>query len=174
MPSPTTPGSSNIDKFQRSDVDVGLRRIASGSALPKTPAIRFARAAISRLPRFTHLLRPASLLAPLHGSDRISPAIGDFYFWASSGSVALPAARYDYNSDWTPLLVGLSPTGMAARLAARQSAAGIPAASPVSTSMTRSPTGGNPGRTSHTPPVVPPRRPSMASSSFLVAKSRTC
>jgi hypothetical protein len=41
---------------------------------------------------------------PLHGSDRISPAIGDFYFWASSGSVALPAARYDYNSDWTPCM----------------------------------------------------------------------
>src|SRR4029453_2014626 len=37
MPSPTTTGSSNIDKFQRSDVDVGLRRIASGSALPKLP-----------------------------------------------------------------------------------------------------------------------------------------
>src|SRR5215510_14680097 len=34
------------------------------------------------------------------------------------GSVALPAARYDYNSDWTPLLAGLSPAGMAASLAA--------------------------------------------------------
>ena len=65
------------------------------------------------------LLRPASLLAPLNGSDRIAPAIGDFYIWASGGSVTLPAARYDYNSDWTPLLAGLSPAGIAARLAAR-------------------------------------------------------
>jgi hypothetical protein len=64
------------------------------------------------------LLRPVSLLAPLNGSDQITPAIGDFYIWASGGSVALPAARYDYNSDWTPLLTGLSPAGMAASLAA--------------------------------------------------------
>ena len=64
------------------------------------------------------LLRPVSLLAPPNGSDQITPAIGDFYIWASGGSVALPAARYDYNSDWTPLLTGLSPAGMAASLAA--------------------------------------------------------
>ena len=64
------------------------------------------------------LLRPASLLAPLNGSDRIAPAIGDFYIWASGGSVTLPAARYDYNSDWSPLLAGLSPAGIAASLAA--------------------------------------------------------
>ena len=37
---------------------------------------------------------------------------------ASGGSVALPAAGYDYNSNWTPLLAGLSPAGMAASLAA--------------------------------------------------------
>ena len=30
------------------------------------------------------------------------PANGGFYFQAFSGSVALPAAGYDYNSDWTP------------------------------------------------------------------------
>jgi hypothetical protein len=64
------------------------------------------------------LLRPASLLAPLYGSDRIAPAIGDFYVWAFDRSVALPAARYDYNSDWTPLLAGLSPAGIAASFAA--------------------------------------------------------
>ena len=46
------------------------------------------------------------------------PACGGFYFRASSGSVTLPAAGYDYNSDWTPLLAGLSPAGMAASLAA--------------------------------------------------------
>jgi hypothetical protein len=46
------------------------------------------------------------------------PANGAFYFQAFSGSVALPAAGYNYNSDWTPLLMGLSPIGMAASLAA--------------------------------------------------------
>jgi hypothetical protein len=66
------------------------------------------------------------LLAPLYGSDRIAPAIGDFYVWASSGSVALPAARYDYNSDWTPLLAGLSPAGIAASLAAHADVSSIP------------------------------------------------
>ena len=37
MPSSMTPGSSNIDKFQSSDVDMGLRRDLSGSALPRIP-----------------------------------------------------------------------------------------------------------------------------------------
>ena len=47
------------------------------------------------------------------------PAVGDFYVQASGGSVTLSAAGYDYNSDWTPLLAGLSPAGMAASLTAR-------------------------------------------------------
>src|SRR5262245_50485672 len=64
------------------------------------------------------LLRPARLLAPPNGSDQTTPAIGDFYFWASNGSVTLPASRYDYNSDWTPLLAGLPPAGTAASFAA--------------------------------------------------------
>ena len=46
------------------------------------------------------------------------PATGGFYFPAFNGSVSLPVAGYDYNSDWTPLLAGLSPAGMAASLAA--------------------------------------------------------
>ena len=85
---------------------------------PVTPAIRFTRVLNFEASWFTHLLRPASLLAPLNGSDWIAPAIGGFYIRASSGSVTLPAAGYDYNSDWTPLLAGLSPAGMAASLAA--------------------------------------------------------
>src|ERR1019366_3780819 len=48
-----------------------------------------------------------------------SPAFGDFYFQAFNGSVSLSVAGYNYNSDWTPLLAGLSPAGMAASLAAR-------------------------------------------------------
>ena len=85
---------------------------------PKTPAIRFTRAMTFVASWFTHLLRPASLLASLYGSDQISPAIGGFYFQAFGGSVTLPAAGYDYNSDWTPLLAGLSPARMTASLAA--------------------------------------------------------
>src|ERR1700692_704631 len=52
---------------------------------------------------------------------RIGPirsALESFYFQASNRSVALPVAGYDYNSDWTPLLAGLSPARMAASLAA--------------------------------------------------------
>src|ERR1700737_640666 len=52
---------------------------------------------------------------------RIRPtrsAPGSFYFQASKGSAALPVAGYDYNSSWTPLLAGLSPSRMAASLAA--------------------------------------------------------
>src|SRR5215831_10771266 len=52
---------------------------------------------------------------------RIRPiysALESFYFQASNGSVALPVAGYDYNSDWTLLLTGLSPARMAVSLAA--------------------------------------------------------
>ena len=44
-------------------------------------------------------------------------AVGDFY-QASNGSVALPVAGYNYNSDSTPLLAGLAPAGTAASFAA--------------------------------------------------------
>src|SRR5947207_15468044 len=37
---------------------------------PNPPAIRFARGTHFGASRFTHLLRPAKLLAPLYGSDR--------------------------------------------------------------------------------------------------------
>ena len=57
------------------------------------------------------------LARPLHGSDRL-PSQRGFYIQASSGLVALPAAGYNYKSDWTPLLAGLSPARMAASLAA--------------------------------------------------------
>src|SRR3954470_312916 len=68
----------------------GLRRDPSGSALPTLPQ------SVSRGARFrgftgSHLLRPVRLLAPLDGSDRVSPATGGFYIQASDGLVALPA-----------------------------------------------------------------------------------
>jgi len=101
MPSPKTPESSTIDKFQSSNVDKGLRRGLTGSALSKPPQSVSRGETISGLPRFAHLLRPASLLAPLYGSDR----------FPSRRGLLLPGfqrdrlvAGYDYNSDWTPLL----------------------------------------------------------------------
>ena len=48
----------------------------------------------------------------------LSPANGGFYIQASDESVTLPAAGYHYNSNWTPLLAGLSPAGTAASFAA--------------------------------------------------------
>src|ERR1700682_1151884 len=85
---------------------------------PKTPAIRFTRAMTFVASWVTHFVRPTRLLAFLHCSARISPAIGGFYVRASGGSVTLPAAGYDYNSDWTPLLAGLSPASMTTSLPA--------------------------------------------------------
>src|SRR6516162_7465109 len=67
---------------------------------------------------------PAAKLiyVPLVESVRIRPtfssAHGGFYFQAFSRSVSLPAAGYDYNSVWTPLLAGLSPARTAASFAA--------------------------------------------------------
>src|SRR3954468_22530893 len=96
----------------------GLRRDPSGSALPKFPQ------SVSRGTRFFE----ASLVRICYGLSGCSPPwtdrtkfpwpTGGFYIQASNGSVALPAAGYDYNSNWTPLLAGLSPAGMAASLAA--------------------------------------------------------
>src|SRR6516165_2818452 len=84
MPSPKTPGSSNIHKFQSRDVDIGLRRCASGSALPIAP---------------TNPFRAGGEFRGFHGSlicyglpgcsapctDLTGfPAIGAFYFQASN------------------------------------------------------------------------------------------
>src|SRR6516164_3719639 len=53
----------------------------------------------------SQLLRPVRLLAPLDGSDReaLRPP-GTFTYRLSTGSVALPVAGYNYNSDWTPCM----------------------------------------------------------------------
>ena len=85
---------------------------------PITPAIRSTRAVdfVASLVRLRYGLPGCS---PPVRIRLERPAFEDFYFQASNGSVALPAAGYDYNSDWTPLLAGLSPAGMAASLAAR-------------------------------------------------------
>jgi hypothetical protein len=83
MPSSMTPGSSDIHKFQSRDTDIGLRRDLSGSALP-TSRNPFHAGYSFEASRFTLLLRPARLLAPLNGSDWNAPATGDFYIQASN------------------------------------------------------------------------------------------
>src|SRR5215471_7078249 len=45
---------------------------------PNPPAIRFTRGTYFGASRFTHLLRPAKLLAPLYGSDRYARPSGAF------------------------------------------------------------------------------------------------
>ncbi len=55
------------------------------------------------------------MLAPLHGSDRLPGQRGLLHpGFQRNGLVA----GHDYSSDWTPLLAGLSPAGMAASLPA--------------------------------------------------------
>src|SRR3954466_5669265 len=117
MPSSLTPGSSVIAYVQLRDADAAFAEIraARHSQHSRNP---FHAGPDFRGFTGSRLLRPVRLLAPLDGLDQVSPAPGDFYIQASGGSVALPAAGYDYNSHWTPLLAGLSPAGMAASLAA--------------------------------------------------------
>ena len=100
------------------DADIGLRRMTTGSALPSLPQSVPRGRSISWL----HWFACATACQVARPPVRIRlerPAFEDFYFQASNGSVALPVAGYNYNSDWTPLLAGLSPAGMAASLAAR-------------------------------------------------------
>jgi len=119
MPPPKTPGSSNIHKFQSRDVDIGLRRCANGSALPIAPANPFRAGGEFRGIHGSHICYGLSDCSAPCTDLTGFPAIGAFYFQASNRLVALPGAGYNYSIDWTPMLAGLSPAGMAARLAAR-------------------------------------------------------
>ncbi len=66
--------------------------------IPTKSASRGAR--ISGLPGLLSL-RPVRLFASLGGSDRVAPAIRDFYFQASDDWVTRLIAGYDYGSNWT-------------------------------------------------------------------------
>ena len=114
---------------------------------PDTPAIRFARTVGPPLASLV-LLNAATVCQVARPPVRIRlerPAFGDFYFQAFNGSVSLPVAGYNYNSDWTPLLAGLSPAGMAASLAARSfsTEAANSAAAPISASPQKLTSGAN-------------------------------
>jgi len=103
MPSSPTPGNSNIATCPVSRCRRGLRRELTGSTLPIIPQSD-SRGGPFRGFTGSQLLRPVRLLAPLDGSDwDTAPATGDFYFQAFDGLIALPAAGYDYDIDWTLL-----------------------------------------------------------------------
>ena len=111
------PGEFDID-IQKFDADIGLRRMTTGSALPTLPQSVSRGRSISWL----HWFASATACQVARPPVRIRlerPATGDFYFQAFNGLVTLPVAGYNYNSDWTLLLAGLSPAGMAASFAAR-------------------------------------------------------
>src|SRR3954453_19680908 len=74
----------------------GLRRDLNGSALPTLPQSVPRGTRFSRLHWFA-FATACQVARPLDGLDQVSPATGGFYIQASDGSVALPAAGYDYN-----------------------------------------------------------------------------
>src|SRR5262249_24868135 len=88
-----------------------------GLGTPDDPAIRFARGTDFGATLVRDCYGLSGCWPPCTDLTGL-PANGGFYFQAFNGSVVLPAAGYNYNSDWTPLLAGLSPAGMADSLAA--------------------------------------------------------
>jgi len=118
----SNPGKSDIDIVQNFDANIGLRRMTTGSALPTLPQSVPRGRSISWLHWFASATACQVACPPVRIRLGTSPATEDFYFQAFNVSVSLHVAGYNYNSDWTPLLAGLSPAGMAASLAARSSA----------------------------------------------------
>src|SRR6476646_2242462 len=101
MPLSMTPGSSIIASPELR-CRHGLRRDLSSSALPILPAIRFTRGKYFGASRFTHLLRPAKLLAPLYGSDRYARPPGAFT--SRLPTDRLPSPLLDMTTTATGLL----------------------------------------------------------------------
>jgi len=117
MPLSMTPGSSIIASPELR-CRHRLRRDLSGSALPNLPQ------SVSRGARISGL--PDSRIC--YGLPSCSPPCTDQTDMLGLRGLLLPGFQrigrpprcriYIYNSDWTPLLAGLSPAGMAASLAA--------------------------------------------------------
>src|SRR5262252_7961003 len=112
------PGEPDHRPFQISDVGVAFA-VSRPARHSRNPAIRFARGGHLR----GYLVRTIATACqvacpPVRIRPTFRSAHGGFYFQAFSRSVALPAAGYDYNSVWTPLLAGLSPARTAASFAA--------------------------------------------------------
>lgn len=121
----SNPGKSDIDIVQNFDANIGLRRMTTGSALPTLPQSVPRGRSISWLHWFASATACQVACPPVRIRLGTSPATEDFYFQAFNVSVSLHVAGYNYNSDWTPLLAGLSPAGMAASFAARSFATDV-------------------------------------------------
>ena len=81
MPSSTTPGSSDMDKFQSSHVDIGLRRDLSGSALPTIPQSVSRGKPITRLPG-SLICYGLPVCSPSCTDPTGFPTVEDLYFQA--------------------------------------------------------------------------------------------
>src|SRR3974377_1337779 len=116
MPLSMTPGSSIIASPDfDADIafaEIGAARHSQASRNPFHAGQVFRGFPIHAFATACQVARPPVRIKP------ICSALGSFYFQAPNGSVALPVAGYDYNSDWTPLLTGLSPARTSASLAA--------------------------------------------------------
>ena len=118
MPSSMTPGSSIIVVVQFSDVDIGLRRDLSGSALPKFPQSASRGARISGLPGLRYVAACQVARPPV--TDRTGSPQHQRAFTSRLSADRSPSLPLDITTAWTGLLVlaGLSPAGIAASLAA--------------------------------------------------------
>ena len=113
------PGELDIGRVQYwLDVDTGLRRVLNGSALPTLPQSASRGARNFGASCFTFAAACQVARPPLADLTKSSLATGGLYIQAFDGSVALAVAGHRYDSHWTPLSVGLAPTGMSASLAA--------------------------------------------------------
>src|SRR4051812_19857107 len=65
---------------------------------PNTPAIRFTRDPVFEASLVRHCYGLSGCSPPWTDRTKFPWPTGDFYIQASGGSVALPAAGYDYNS----------------------------------------------------------------------------
>ena len=78
-----------------------LSSFAHQLSVSNIPALRFQQGnAISELNHRSLALQPVDLFASLVGADRIASANRDFYFRASSESIALLTAGYRYDGNW--------------------------------------------------------------------------
>src|SRR5258708_12896500 len=105
MPSSTTPGSPIIDS-SRAAMSTWPSPRVDRLGTPKAPAIRFTRAMTFGASWFTHLLRPARLLAPPYESDHLRGQRGLFL---PGFQLADPLPGYNPPNHSPPLLTHLSP-----------------------------------------------------------------
>jgi hypothetical protein len=108
-----SPGRSEIVFLQTNDSDMALRQDLNGSALPTFLPSASSRARISGAYWFTICCGKVAC-PPLTDLTGCYPG-HEGYIQAFNESVTFLTAGYHYDSLWTLLSVGLSPTGRAAK-----------------------------------------------------------